>query len=225
MTCEECREQLSARLDGEETPGLRAEVDTHVAACAACREWQDAAARVTRLARMAVARPSPDLVDAVLAARPTRWRHRLRLSLRVVLALLGMGQLVLAALTLLGATVWAHSGEIHQSHEFAAWNLALGVGFLWIAFRVAKPSGIVPTLAAFVLALTVLEIIDVVSGHIELVRLLSHALVQAGLVVVVALADPRPGGRWFRRREPRPAPEPHACADDVQPAPPHRHAA
>ncbi|MPZ00017.1 MAG: hypothetical protein GEU97_18905 [Actinophytocola sp.] len=72
MTCEECREQLSARLDGEETPCLRADVDAHLAACDACREWQDAAARVTRLARMAVARPGPDLVDAVLAARPAR---------------------------------------------------------------------------------------------------------------------------------------------------------
>lgn len=225
MTCEECREQFSARLDGEETPGLRAEVDAHVATCAACREWQDAAARVTRLARMEVVRPGPDLVDAVLAARPTHRRHRLRLSLRVVLALLGTGQLVLAALTLLGVTMWTHAGAAHLSHEFAAWNLALGVGFLWIAFRVAKPAGIVPTLAAFVLVLTVLEIIDVVSGRVEPARLLSHTLVQAGLVVVVALAGPRPSGRWFRRRQPRPGPETRASTHDVPTTPSRRRAA
>lgn len=223
MTCEKCREQLSARLDGEETPGLRADVDAHLAACAACREWQNAAARVTRLARMAVARPGPDLVDAVLAARPARRRNRLRLGLRVALAVLGAGQLLIAALTLLGVTAWAHPGDTHLSHEFAAWNLALGVGFLWIAFRAATPAGLVPTLATFVLVLTVLEVVDVVSGHVELVRVLSHALVQAGLVVVVALAG-RPDGRWFRRRLPRLGPEPQTIADDVQPAP-HRRAA
>jgi Putative zinc-finger len=47
VRCEQCREALSARLDGEDDPDERAEVDTHLAECDECRRWVDEAAAVT----------------------------------------------------------------------------------------------------------------------------------------------------------------------------------
>ncbi|MGH3548728.1 MAG: zf-HC2 domain-containing protein, partial [Pseudonocardiaceae bacterium] len=53
MDCTQCREAVSARLDGEETAAERDTVDAHLASCAACRWFGDEAARVTKLARAA----------------------------------------------------------------------------------------------------------------------------------------------------------------------------
>jgi predicted anti-sigma-YlaC factor YlaD len=51
MGCEWYREALSARIDGEEMPADRAQVDAHVAACADCRRWYDDAIAVTNEVR------------------------------------------------------------------------------------------------------------------------------------------------------------------------------
>lgn len=41
MSCDSCRELLSARSDGEAGAGDEAAVRAHLATCAACREYQD----------------------------------------------------------------------------------------------------------------------------------------------------------------------------------------
>ncbi|MGH3779210.1 MAG: zf-HC2 domain-containing protein [Pseudonocardiaceae bacterium] len=61
MDCTECREALSACLDGEANVAESRAVDAHLAICAACRWFGDEAARVTRLARAAVTTQVPDL--------------------------------------------------------------------------------------------------------------------------------------------------------------------
>ncbi len=60
VDCTECREALSARLDGEASAGESRAVDAHVASCAACRWFGDEAARVTSLARTTLASQAPD---------------------------------------------------------------------------------------------------------------------------------------------------------------------
>ncbi|MGD9525229.1 zf-HC2 domain-containing protein [Pseudonocardia sp.] len=66
--CRECREIVSARLDGEAGPEEVGGADAHLAQCPPCREFVERAARITRLARMAPVVPGPDLTDAVAAA-------------------------------------------------------------------------------------------------------------------------------------------------------------
>jgi predicted anti-sigma-YlaC factor YlaD len=212
MRCRGVREQLSARLDGEDDPAERAAVDSHLRACAECQRWFEGAARVTRMARTEVAQPTPDLVAAALAARPTSRVTGLRLVLRATLATIGLGQIALAIAAFGGAGGGAESAQLaganlaHYANEFAAWNLALGVGFLWIAWRVGRAPGLAPTLAVFVVVLTALEVIDAVRGHVDALRVLSHSLVQVGFVVVLALMARRLGGDgwlpgvWLRRR-------------------------
>jgi predicted anti-sigma-YlaC factor YlaD len=214
MTCEAVREALSAQLDGED-PGS-AEVDAHLAGCPACRSWLDGAARVTRLARTGpapvLAPLDPDALAAILAAAPGRARARLALTLRAALGVLGAVQLLLALAQVLaigGDAGHAHVTTMdgatpnHLWHESAAWNVAIGAGFLWIAVRRTRPSGLVPTLTAFIAVLTLLSVVDVASGRVEPVRLVSHGLVLAGYLVILALLRPA-----LRTGDPRPDRQP-----------------
>src|SRR4051812_47920661 len=69
-SCPTVREALSARLDGEPLGMPARALEQHLAACAACAEWEKAAAVVTRRARLTEAPRVPDLTAAVLTALP-----------------------------------------------------------------------------------------------------------------------------------------------------------
>jgi predicted anti-sigma-YlaC factor YlaD len=200
MGCLEFRNAISARLDGEEQPGESAAVDAHVATCPDCAAYAERAARVTRLTRTRVADPGPDLVAAVLAAAgpdraPASRRRLLRpLPIRLALGAVGLGQFALA----LGGVVaaghhdsdagrLAGAGIAHLTHESAAWNLALAIGFLWAATGTARPSGLVPILSGFVGVLGVLSVLDATRGGVEPSRLMTHGLVVAGLLFLLLL--------------------------------------
>ena len=204
VDCTQCREALSARLDGEESATERGAIDAHLASCAGCRRFADEAARVTRLARTAVATQEPDVVGAVLAAVPwSRRPHRVTV-LRVLLGLVGLAQVEVAFVEMLGAHASGHGSQgivlqgasvEHFAHESAAWNLALGVGFLWVARRSSRTSGMVPTLVTFMVVLTVLVVMDAIAGGVDVARLLAHGLVLIGLILVIVLDRlPRPAG-------------------------------
>ena len=188
---------LSAQLDGEDDPADRPLVDEHLAGCAACRIWLDRAAAVNRLTRTAPATPVPDLTDAILAAAPIpagRPSPLTRGRLYVALAAVGAVQLVLG-LTQVGgggAAGHAHTGldatPGHLWHESAAWNVAVGAAFLFIALRRSRPSGLVPMLSAFVGMLLLLSVNDLTAGRVDATRLVSHGFVLAGYLLVVALS-------------------------------------
>ena len=206
MDCTQCREDLSARLDGEQSAAELGAIDAHLAICAACRRFADEAARVTRLARTAVATQEPDVVEAVLAVAPRSRRPWLATALRVLLGLVGLAQVEIAFVGVLMAQSSGHGSQgitlggasvTHFAHESAAWNLALGVGFVWIAWRSSRTSasGMVPTLATFVAVLAVLVVLDVVAGRVDPERFLLHGLVLLGLILLIVLDRlPRPNG-------------------------------
>jgi hypothetical protein len=116
----------------------------------------------------------------------------------------------------------------HLAHESAAWNLALGVGFLWIAWRSSRTSGMVPTLAAFVAVLAALVALDVVAGRVDPERFLLHGLVVLGLILVLVLDQlPRPTGdaapgvpAWGQRRSRLSRPADPARGTDADGLPP-----
>jgi predicted anti-sigma-YlaC factor YlaD len=201
MRCEQYREGVSARLDGEPSPVPDAEVDAHLSSCAGCAAWYAAARRVTRLARIAPADPVPDLTGAVLAAvGPVRRRLAPgELLVRAGLALLGVAQLLLAWPALTGNDPMSHS--THSAHELGAWNAALAVAVAWTALRPRHASGLLPLLAVAAAVLTVTSIADLRSGRVETSRVSTHVLVWCAVALVAALGfvrkDPRPsqGGR------------------------------
>jgi predicted anti-sigma-YlaC factor YlaD len=214
MRCDQVREALSARLDGEESRHEAARTDAHLETCADCRSWYDAAARITRLARTSVvAAPatSIDLTVALAAAPGPAWARTGR-GLRVLLGLLGFAQFVLGVTQIASLGLHAGSGSAdgmssdHLLHESAAWNLAIGAGYLWIALRRARPAGLLPILTAFVGVLMLLSISDLVTGQVVASTLLMHAFVVAGYVVLLLLRHPGfdtvtpPGRRRWRLR-------------------------
>ena len=186
---------LSAQLDGEDDPADRPLVDEHLAGCAGCREWLDQAAAVNRLTRTSLATPMPDLTAAILAAVPERRPPLLsRARLLIALAAVGAVQLILG-LSQVGGVAGAHSEHPgldatpgHLWHESAAWNVAVGAAFLFIALRRTRPSGLVPMLTAFVGMLLLLSVNDLSAGRVDAERLISHGFVLLGYLLVVALS-------------------------------------
>ncbi|MFG2040897.1 zf-HC2 domain-containing protein [Dactylosporangium sp. NPDC048998] len=149
-------------------------------------------------------------------------RRRLVLVLRVLLGAFGAAQFVLGITQAATAATANHlHGSGHVFHESAAWNVAIGAGFAWIATRRATPAGALPMLTAFVALLALLSASDLMAGTVETTRLVSHAFVLAGYAIVVALSRPAldpgrpPAGRqgppWQWRRP--------AALDEEPPAP------
>ncbi len=218
---------MSAQLDGEDDPGDAGRIDAHLAGCADCRTWLDRAATVNRLTRTAVAAAPPDLTAAILAAAPPARpapRRRLTAALHVALGAVGAVQLVLGLAQVGGGTAAAntHAGAGlaatpgHLWHESAAWNVAVGAGFLLVGLRRSRPTGLVPMLTAFVAMLVLLSVNDLTTGRVDIDRLVSHGFVLAGYAIVIALtrasagpADPadRQGGPqpWRARFDEEPA--------------------
>src|SRR5215471_10288181 len=67
MRCEDCREAISASIDGEAAPFTRAEVAAHLVACPTCRGFEDGARELHRRVRVRRADEVPDLTNLVLA--------------------------------------------------------------------------------------------------------------------------------------------------------------
>jgi predicted anti-sigma-YlaC factor YlaD len=168
MRCTRFREAISARIDGEE-PGMPIEdVDAHLAVCPECRSL----AAATSPALTAAASPSdPAAIDPALLARlvgpaaATRTgRSRLMSTLewRMVLAGIGLAQLVLAWP---GGFLEGGHASTHLSHELTGWDMGLAVGLLVVAWRPARAWGMLPLVAVLVAATVVASGVDLASGH------------------------------------------------------------
>src|SRR6185295_19911289 len=81
-----------------------------------------------------------------------RRRPRLSRALRVVLGAFGAAQFALGILQAAGSAAQHDHGSDsplgvnpgHLWHESAAWNVAIGAGFAWIALRRGRPNGALP---------------------------------------------------------------------------------
>jgi predicted anti-sigma-YlaC factor YlaD len=229
MGCEQWREVLSAQMDGEETAAELTAAQGHLDGCADCRAWFTAATAVTRRIRTRLVADVPDRTEAILAAvsaapaRPAWWRRLgplvaglrnargrgpLVAGLRSALGLLGAVQLVLGLAQVgRGATAdHLHPTGQHLWHESAAWNVAVGAGFLFVAVRRSPPAGLLPMLSAFVGTLLLLSVNDLATGSVGGERLISHGFLVVGYLITVLLSRPglRPGGP-APQRQPTPS--------------------
>ncbi|MFF5233599.1 hypothetical protein [Dactylosporangium sp. NPDC000521] len=127
--------------------------------------------------------------------------------LRIILCAVGAGQVALGVMQIASAHT---GGAAHLVHELAAWNVAVGCGFLWIAVpgrrrdadgRRARSVGALPMLTAFMAVLAAGETYDLVTGTVGVAGLLSHGAAFAGYLIVVGLAR-------LHRTAPLPVPQP-----------------
>ena len=192
VDCSACRENLSAQLDGEQTPWSADAVERHLDGCQACRRWQDDASRLTSALRLRPAELAPELAAPVLRAGPVRPRRRL--PLRVALVCVAVCQLLLgvAQTTGFGHHDLSHAAMSgHLFNESTAWNLALGIGLLVSAIRPRVSSGLLPVLAAFLVVLSGFSASDLLHGEVPVTRLLSHGFLVLGLVLLLLVRDDR----------------------------------
>jgi predicted anti-sigma-YlaC factor YlaD len=191
-------------------------VDEHVDSCAACRGWAEAAAEVTRRARLVAAPPVPDVTAAVLerlpavARRPRR--HWLDAALRLALLAIGAGQLGVSLPAFSGGDM---SAPVHVAHETGAWNLGLAACFLGVAVLPRLAAGALPFLLSFTGVLSWVTLRDLAAGHVPADRAVGHLLLVGGAVLVSVLAlrnrAPRTGpardrrslGSWWATVRPR----------------------
>jgi predicted anti-sigma-YlaC factor YlaD len=189
MTCDQIREAISARLDGEDPGVPGADVDAHLATCAGCRAFADGAGALHRSVRLAPAPEVPDLTPKVLAAigsEPDGAGDAGRtFVLRLVLAVLGLVQVAVAVPALFGEDGGL---AVHSARHLGSFSLALAVGFLFAAWRPTRVAGLLPVAVALVACLIGTSVLDVVDGRAAALSEASHVTEIAGLVAVWLLA-------------------------------------
>lgn len=202
MTCELYREAISARMDGEEPPVDAADLDAHVAGCAACRAFvARSAALLDQTAASAHGEPTA-LIAAVLASatptQPGQAEHVAATSTasplrdwpRYGLLVVALTQWALATPALLFGS--DPGASTHTAHELGSWELALAVGLLAIVVQPQRARGLVPFAAALGAGLLVTTGADVLSGRVGLAGESQHLLTVAGLVMLWCNAHSTP---------------------------------
>jgi predicted anti-sigma-YlaC factor YlaD len=210
VQCEQAREAISARLDGEPADVPPAVLQEHLDGCAACRDWQERAHEVTRTARLALARPAPFRPDALVAGVLARSRPPRRPTpltwIRLGLGLVGVAQAAVALPILLAGR--DHGSPEHVAHEMGAFATALAVGFVLAAWKPDRARGMHVLVGAAAVLLVVTATIDLAHGRTDFGDEAPHLLTVAGWLLLgrLAAATPSPVAAAARSRFPRGSP-------------------
>jgi predicted anti-sigma-YlaC factor YlaD len=184
VECQQCRDAVSARIDGED-PGTPDDlVDHHLTRCPSCRAWAGDLGRLGRALRVAPVEPIPDLTAPILAAAAAERRRTAAGTgpARVALALVGVAQLIVALPGLLGDESGA---SIHVAREYGSWEVALAAGLLVAAFQPARTTGLLPLVAVLTATLLGATAIDIITGHTTVTAESAHLLPVTGLTMLV----------------------------------------
>lgn len=189
--CEQVREAISARIDGEPEPLPLPVVDEHLAECGDCRAWTLDAERLQRAARVSAAPVMNDETARFVAAvqvdtaRRARGRRRM-LPTRLGLLAVAAWQLVMAAPALLfGHDNWAPE---HVAHELGAFSVALALGLVWAAYRPRLANGMVPIVGIVAGLLVVTAWFDATAHNTRITGEWPHLLEVAGFLLLLRLA-------------------------------------
>ncbi len=194
MRCHDCRTAISARLDGEDPGRPLAVVERHLGECDDCRSFAVKAESLHRSVRLGPAGPMPDLTPAILHAigRETGGREsaprKRNLGLRICLALIGVLQIAVA----LPALVLGDDAglPVHTARHIGSFTAALAVGFLFVAWRPERATGLLPVATALVAFVIGTTVVDVVSGQTAAFSESSHVTEVVGLLVTWLLTRP-----------------------------------
>ncbi len=184
VECDRAHEAISALIDGED-PGLPEDIlDAHLAGCAACRAWLQAAHEVTRRARIGGPFLDRDLTSSVLAAiPPAPPQRRRRVAQRAGLAVAALAQLAITVpLLVLGHD---HDAGVHAAHELGTFDLALAIAFAVGAIRPALSAGLAWPCAVAAAGLAGTAIADLASGQTIGADEAQHLVAVCGAVLLL----------------------------------------
>ncbi len=181
MECETARFEISEAIDDGRP--VAAEAKAHLAGCVACRRWQEAAHQLRRATLRPVAEDEGTTV--AVSRLPERFA-----SHRWVRFALVWAALLLIVWNLVDMFSAGSGPAIHLERHQAAFDVALGLAFLFVAWRPDRAYGMVPFAATFTLALSVSAIIDLVNGASTLLKESAHLieLIGLGLLWVLGMA-------------------------------------
>jgi predicted anti-sigma-YlaC factor YlaD len=183
MECDRVRDAISAQIDGEDAGLPGSAIATHLAGCAACREWQQRAHAVTRRMRLGGAFLDHDLSSVVLAAAAAPARSRLWLARRGALIALALAQFAIAApMLFLGHD---HDAGVHAAHELGSFNMALAIAFAVGAARPALSAGLAWVSGFAAAGLVATAIADLISGQAIGADEAQHLVAAAGAALLV----------------------------------------
>jgi predicted anti-sigma-YlaC factor YlaD len=197
MTCMQIHQAISARLDGED-PGLdESTVYAHLAGCADCREFSHRAEGLHRSVRLAPAPEIPDLTPGILTAIGAESLEAdllkdgetdTNVALRWILVAIAVAQIAVAIPALvLGSDAGL---PVHAARHIGSFDVALGVGFLYAAWKPSRIPGLLPLVAALVVCLVGSSLLDVADGSTKALGEVQHVLDFVGLAVVWLLSRP-----------------------------------
>jgi predicted anti-sigma-YlaC factor YlaD len=183
VTCDECRQVLSAGLDGEAEGVELAEAGIHLDRCAACRAFEERVRRLHRATRLAPAPAVPDLGPEILAAigRESRGRERIT-PLRLVLAVVAVLEIGAA----LPALLLGDDAQLsaHAARHAGSFALAIGVGFLYAALRPRRATGVLVVAGALMGCLVLASVLDVATGRAAALSEAQHVPEVIGVLTV-----------------------------------------
>jgi predicted anti-sigma-YlaC factor YlaD len=192
MRCDQSRDVLSARLDGEATADELAVVDRHLASCSACSDFAASLTALDRVTRLTPAEPVPDLAGAIMAANPPVVGDPQREAARWGLVVVALAQLVVSLPSLLTGP---HGDSVHTTRELGSWSAALAIGLLVAAWQPARARGMLPLGLALAGVLTLGAGVDIVTGATAGAGESVHLLEVAGVALLWLLARHEDGAR------------------------------
>jgi predicted anti-sigma-YlaC factor YlaD len=207
VSCELTQRALSARLDGEEAEISVEAVEAHLSTCGDCRHFAAGVTTLHRRVRVRPAEPVPDLADRILLAadaaagpagpaepRAVRDRPALIEWSRYALVWVALVQLIVA---IPGLVLGEDRGaSIHIAHELGAWDVALAVAWLAVAWRPSRATGLLPFVGPLALVLVSTAVLDLFHGRIPALTEAHHLLDLAGVGCTWYLARHRVGDSW-----------------------------
>jgi predicted anti-sigma-YlaC factor YlaD len=192
MRCEPCREIISAHTDGEAAAAEWALAQDHLAGCTDCRDYLATSEQLARFTRLRAAEPVPDLTPRIIEAAGIRADGGAAapdgsLGIRIVLALTGVLQIAVAV----PALILGDDAQlpVHIARHIGSFDVALAVGFIWVALRPRQAlAGVLPIAIALVACLTVSSVADVIAGRAAAYGELQHVTDLIGLTALWLLS-------------------------------------
>lgn len=179
MDCTRAQELISASLDGVGVD--RVALDRHMNGCPSCTAWRERAHQLRRAGLSTVAddawRGSPSL--------PLPPGFRRNWWLRTGLTSTGILLVVSNAVGVLDPA--RTDSALHLSRHQSSFGVALGLAFLFVAWRADRAYGMVPFAATFSIAIGATAAVDLVRGDSSLSLESLHFIELAGLIMLWVL--------------------------------------
>ncbi len=203
--CLAYREGVSAELDGEAPPDGFDRV--HAAMCVGCATYIEAYGALHRRLRVRPAPTVPDLADAIVASVRSDRAHDLAAARRAVAAgqrsavgdgrVFQIGLFTIAIVQVcsgIAAIAARFSGDLGHAHrELGAWELALGCGLAFAAYRPHAARGMLAVLFGLVAGSVGVSILDIAAGRVAAIHEANHFAAPIGLgLLLMATRRPEP---------------------------------